>query len=242
MWQRTVFTSTLLVAGHLVLASSDDNSTAYLYLDNVPYLAATNNIVPMSLDALTAAFAQPNVSDTATFSGYDWTQPFPGTPTSGFAAHLHVAYDVPFPNTLVKQNASSAVSALTFSNPAGLMMQHRDDDDDDDDANGDATTKPMDASWYVCQHIWVSSSSSVADTTTTNKMDHHTCGFLGEECLADLRSNLTERWGHFDPNVPCSGQIFDLVPASCQSVWGLGRADIQGKQGLMSKTTERSLG
>lgn len=190
----------------LVRGVDDASSTmAYMYLDNVEFLAATNNIASLPLSRLTAGFAQPNLTDTATFEGYDWTQPYPSFKVDGFQAHIHVAYDVP-----LTQNSSSAVSALTFSNPSSMMQNA-------------TKSKMMDPSWFVCQHLFVSRVTSPSNY-------NHDCGFLGQQCVADIKSNLTKQWGHFDATVPCSGRVFDLVPKSCQDGFGLARAAIQGKQ------------
>lgn len=201
-----------LVLFTLVTATKaeSDQTLAYMYLDNVEYMAASNNIVPMSLSTLEEAFTQTKPSDSSGFSGYDWTQPFPGEVITGFDAHLRIAYDVPVPESVV-QNSTSTVTALTFSNPTSMMGE----------AN---VTKPMDPSWFICQHLFVSDRPDATGATD------HTCGFLPPTCLQDLKSGLTEDWGKLDPTTPCSGQVFDAVPLSCQDTLGVSRADVLGEE------------
>lgn len=195
---------------HTLLTKAEPNNTlAYIYLDNVEYLAASNNVAPMLLSTLEEAFVQTKPTDSAGFSGYDWTQPFPGVKVDGFDAHLRIAYDVPFPESVV-QNSTSAVTALTFSNPPSMMGETN-------------VTKPMDPSWFICQHLFVS------DKPDSTAAIDHTCGFLPPTCLQDLKSGLTEDWGKLDPTTPCPGQVFDAVPLSCQDALGVSRADVLGK-------------
>lgn len=193
----------------LLARGEPGQSVAYMYLDDVEYMAASSNVVPMSLSTLEEAFVQTKPSDSSGFSGYDWTQPFPGEAIDGFDAHLRIAYDVPVPDSVV-QNSTSTVTALTFSNPPSMMGETN-------------VTKPMDPSWFICQHLFVSEKPG-----TTGGIDHN-CGFLPPTCLQDLKSGLTEDWGKSDPSTPCSGQVFDAVPLSCQDALGVSRADVLGK-------------
>ncbi|KAK7697353.1 hypothetical protein SLS64_013651 [Diaporthe eres] len=145
-------------------------SVAYMYLDDVEYMAASSNVVPMSLSTLEDAFVQTKPSDSSGFSGYDWTQPFPGEAIDGFDARLRIAYDVPVPDSVV-QNSTSTVTALTFSNPPSMMGETN-------------VTKPMDPSWFICQHLFVSDKPG-----TTGGIDHN-CAWdatvLKDPAQADL--------------------------------------------------------
>jgi hypothetical protein len=48
----------------------------------------------------------------------------------------------------------------------------------------------MDPSWSICRHFLIG-------TPNVTSPDH-TCSFLGEQCLADLKGNLTQGWGTTD--------------------------------------------
>ncbi|KAJ4398158.1 hypothetical protein N0V85_006355 [Neurospora sp. IMI 360204] len=82
----------LLLFGHGNPALAEESTdTSYIYFDNTQYLAASSNVVPMSWSTLQAAFASPNRSDIASWTGLDWTKPYPGSPLSGFTTHLRIA-------------------------------------------------------------------------------------------------------------------------------------------------------
>lgn len=80
----------LLLFGHDYLAKAATD-TSYIYFDNIQYIANASNVVPMFMSILEAAFASPNRSDIANFTGLDWTKPYPGRSLSGFTVHLRIA-------------------------------------------------------------------------------------------------------------------------------------------------------
>ncbi|KAK1972909.1 hypothetical protein LY78DRAFT_675806 [Colletotrichum sublineola] len=194
----------LLFLSHVVDA---DEELSYIYYDNQEFLANASNVLKISWPEVKGALEHPDHEDTATYTGFDWTQPFPGSSIDGFKIHLRIANDVPWPETAA-HNQSTEVSALTFGIPDAMMNAAK------------GLPKPMDASWYVCQHYFV---SSLPDPTAP--MDHD-CGFLSTQCRADLDSSLTDRWFQEDPDVACSAFSLDAVPVSCQGSLGLIRADV----------------
>ncbi|KAJ4399153.1 hypothetical protein N0V85_006103 [Neurospora sp. IMI 360204] len=111
----------LLLFGHgnpcLAEATTD---TSYIYFDNTEYLVESSNVVQMSWSALEAAFASPNRSDIASFTGLDWTKPYPGSPLSGFTAHLRIADEVRFPPAVTEENVRTNVAALNFGIPPSM--------------------------------------------------------------------------------------------------------------------------
>ncbi|KAH8664682.1 hypothetical protein BX600DRAFT_437216 [Xylariales sp. PMI_506] len=198
-----------LLTSSVQAQSTATDATSNIYLDNGDYIANASNVVQISWPALEAGFSSPNETDSASFDGFDWTKPYPGTPLAGFAAHLRIADDVAWPDT-VGDNQTTAASAITYSVPSALM-------------GADGVPLSPDPSWYICQHYFV---STWPDPTLA--IDH-SCGFLTSQCLADLRSNLTEFWGlRGNPTIPCSGMVFDTVPATCQGALGLVTADVLG--------------
>ncbi|KAL3301791.1 hypothetical protein RB213_004930 [Colletotrichum asianum] len=200
----TYYSLLALLAATLVAA---DDFMPYVYFENQEFLANGSNLARMSWSEIDAAFQHPAHADVATFSGLDWTKPYPGSSVDGFEAHLRIANDVPWPDSFAK-NQSTEVTALTFGLPSALM-----------DA-GKGLPLPMDSSWFICRHYFVS-----ARPDPTEQIDHG-CGFLSEECRADMETSLTGNWFQEDPDVPCSALILDPVPVSCQDTLGLVRGDV----------------
>ena len=114
---------------------------------------------------------------------------------------------MPIPEDLV-QNATTAASSLTFGVPGALQ--------------GEA----MHASWYICRHIFISTSDTARDYT---KNRQGSCGFLSDECVADLRSSLTAGWGEESDEAMCSALTFDAIPESCVDSFVPARQDVIGK-------------
>ena len=189
---------------------ADNANTSYIALDNVEWLAASSNIIEMSWPVIQAAFQHPNRTDNASFSGRDWSKPYPGSKLDGFGVHLRIANDVPIPDGPAGKNLTTAVSAITYNIPPILMG-----------ANG--LPNPMDPSWYICQHYFISTRPD-----PTQPVDH-TCGSLPSQCLSDLKKALTADWAADDSGIPCSGYAFDLIPESCAQNLGAIRQDLLGK-------------
>jgi hypothetical protein len=182
---------------------------SYIYLDNTEYIANASNVVQASWTDLAVAFQTPNETNSAAYSGFDWTKPFPGTALDGFGAHLRIVDDIPFPNTTV-YDQHTEVAAITYSIPNSLM-------------GSDGVPLAMDSSWYICQHYFV---STLPDPT--QPIDN-SCGFLPKQCQADLKADLTASWGKLDPTIPCSGLAFDTISETCQESLGVVHADVLGK-------------
>ncbi|KAJ8058601.1 hypothetical protein OCU04_012778 [Sclerotinia nivalis] len=181
---------------------------SYVYLHNTDYIANASNVVEASWADLAVAFQTPSETNSAAYSGFDWTKPFPGTPLKGFGAHLRIVNDTPFSNTTV-YNQSTEVTAITSSIPDLLM-------------GSDGVPLDMDSSWYICQHYLV---STLPDPTHPND---ESCGFLPEQCQADLKADLTTPWGKLDLTIPCSGLALDTIPNSCEENLGMIHADVLG--------------
>lgn len=202
----------LLGLSQLGYAAVDANDVRMspIFADAIEFLPNVSNIVNVSYPTLQVAFKTPNLSDNASMTGFDWTEPFPGSKIDGHKAYMRVAYDVPIPEDIV-QNATTAVSSLTFSIPDSMMQKNKN------------LPKPMDPSWYICRHIFISTKPD--SSTPVN----HDCDFLGSKCQDDLRSSLTKTWMKEMPNVPCTGLGFDPLPKSCWDTFGYARADVMGR-------------
>ncbi|KAL0938162.1 uncharacterized protein CTRU02_207893 [Colletotrichum truncatum] len=196
----------LLAALAAVLAGANE-FTPYIYFENQEFLANKSNAARISWPDVEAAFQHPSTSDVSSYGGFDWTKPYPGSPIEGFQAHLRIAHDVPWPESVAKYR-STEVTALTFSVPEALMNTAK------------GVPKAIDPSWYICRHYFVSKRPD-----PTAQVDHD-CGFLSAECRADFEDSLTKGWFKEDPDVPCSALTFDPVPVSCQDTLGLIRGDV----------------
>jgi hypothetical protein len=210
----------LCFLGHGYTASASDSS--YIYFDNIQYLANASNVVQMSWSTLGAAFASPNLSDSAGFSGLDWTKPFPGSAISGFTTHLRIADDVPFPPAVTTENVVTNVAAISFGIPSSMKT------------NG--LPKTMDSSWYICQHYYV---STLPDPT---KDIAHDCSFLPTQCQMDLKTDLAQDWGAIESETGamCGGYALDTITASCQSTLGTVTADVLGKYKFRTRNITRN--
>jgi hypothetical protein len=133
-------------------------------------------------------------------------------------ARLRIAYDVPIPEDVV-HNSTTAVSSLSFSVPTVMMG-----------SNG--LPKPMEPSWTLCRHIYVSdkikATGKATGKATAKATTSDSCSFLPPACSKDVKDNLTKNWWKTDPNYPCSELGFDAIAESCQDTFGLARADVIG--------------
>lgn len=193
--------------------AQDPNSGPWtlVYEDNVEYVANGSNIITMSLPLLQTRLGAPNATDTADISGFDWTKPYPGSAIQGHVANLRVAYDVAAPEEVV-QDSTSTITSLTYSIPDSMV------DDGEDN--------PMDPSWYVCRHIFISSNPGITASASATSPFDHTCGFLGNQCLADLQETLTSQWGTYIPGYMCSSLTLEPIPESCWDTFGFARATV----------------
>jgi len=197
-----------LAVAHASTINANTQPFSLIYTDNQEYLADFGgNVNNISFPLLQQATLRPNATDNTTFTGYDWTAPYPGKAVAGHSVHLRTAYDIPLPDSVV-WNASTTVTSLTFGVPDALMAKP-------------GTPKAMDPSWYICRHIFVSA------LTNITKPDH-ACNFLGAQCKADLTTQLTGNWGVEDPSTMCAGLAFDSLPASCVNTFGIARMDVIG--------------
>ncbi|KAK2017154.1 hypothetical protein LZ32DRAFT_551605 [Colletotrichum eremochloae] len=199
----------ILVLAFHVASAVGVQETSYIYFDNTPYLANASNVVEVSWPSLQAAFSSPNRSDLADYRGFDWTQPYPGTTLPGFSAHLRIADELAFPNSVTTENVRTNVAAISYGIPPSLM-------------ESDGFPKSMDSSWYICQHYYV---STVPDPTEEVE---HDCSFLPTQCQQDLKSSLVKNWGTFESETGamCGANALELITPSCRDALGLVRADV----------------
>ncbi|GJC87011.1 hypothetical protein ColLi_09849 [Colletotrichum liriopes] len=182
-----------------------NDGMSWIYYDNIQYISNASNVVKIAWADVQPAFEKPAHTDTATYTGVDWTKPFPGESIDGFQAHLRIANDVPFPES-VEHGVFTELAAITYSLPESMTK--------------DGLPKAMDPSWYICQHYMV---TTKVDPT---KPVDHACGFLPDECRADLEASLAEEWGIHGLEGLCGRFALEYVPVSCQDYLGWITQDV----------------
>ncbi|OHE91816.1 hypothetical protein CORC01_12890 [Colletotrichum orchidophilum] len=152
---------------------------SWIPVDNDPFLRKKTNYAQIPWTDVQTAFKNTSRADVAIYPGVDWTKPLSSSPIDVFQAHLQIASDVPFPE--VKGGDSvTELTAITYSLPEVMMNK--------------GAPKAMDLSWGVCQHYFI---TNQVDPTVPVDND---CGFLPDDCRADLESSLTEEWGISEPS------------------------------------------
>lgn len=202
--------------GHGHPAKPAKNDTTYIYFDNIPYLANASNVIPMSWSTLEAAFADPIREDIATYTGLDWTKPYPGSPLPGFTTHVRIADHVRFPPAVTEENAVIDVAALSYGIPPSMRK-------------ADGLPKSMHPSWYICQHYYV---SDLPDPTSDIA---HDCSSLPSQCQHDLKAGMITNWGAFQDEtggIMCGDWALETITPSCQDTLGFVTADVAGKWSL----------
>ncbi|POR35822.1 Uncharacterized protein TPAR_03985 [Tolypocladium paradoxum] len=185
-----------------------------VYVDNVEFFVNASNIIYIPFANVSTAFNTPASVNKTSVPGFGWTKPFPGSSVKdGHEVHLTVAHDVPVPEHIV-QNSTTALSSLTFSIPGSM--------------SGKDGPLPMDPSWYICRHIFISTKPQARQAVERGD----NCGFLSDKCHADLRSSLTKNWGEADDLVMCSSLAFDPIPESCRDSYGHARQDVMGSNSI----------
>ncbi|KAK2033986.1 hypothetical protein LX32DRAFT_660138 [Colletotrichum zoysiae] len=226
IYGRLTTNSGILALASRFFSAVRAQETSYIHFDNSPYLANASNVVEFSWPSLKAALASPNRSDVASYNGFDWTQPYPGTPLSGFSTHLRIADDLAFPDSVTTENVRTNVASISYGIPPPLM-------------NSDGFPKGMDSSWYICQHYFV---STVPDPT---KEVDHDCSFLPKQCQQDLKSSLVKKWGTFmsETGAMCGANALELITPSCRDALGLVRADVLAwdASNLADRTTSKTV-
>ncbi|GKT61943.1 hypothetical protein ColTof3_09282 [Colletotrichum tofieldiae] len=200
-----------LALSSLFVNAETAQDTSYIYLDNTPYVASVSNVVEFSWPTLRDAFKSQNRSDVASYSGFDWTKPYPGTPLSGFSAHLRIADELAFPSSVTTEDVKTNVASISYGAPPSLM-------------DSDGFPAKMHSSWYICQHYYV---STVPDPTQEVE---HDCSFLPTQCQQDLKSSFVKKWGSFESETGsmCGGNALELITPSCRDALGLVTADVLG--------------
>ena len=185
------------------------NSSTHLslvYADNIEFFPNVSNIILIP----DTSFGDTTSKYSTSTTGYDWTKPFPGVAITGHEVHLYMTQDVPIPETIV-QNSTTTISSLTFSVPESMSKPY-------------FAFEPMDPSWYICRHIFISTKEQARRAVGEGKG----CGFLGDSCHADLIESLTKDWGLADDSAMCSALGFDPIPESCWDSFGHARQDVIG--------------
>lgn len=208
--------SVLALSSSGVQADNHDE-VAYIYFDNITYLANSSNVFKIAWQPLEKAFQAPNQSDRAVWEGFDWTKPYPGSPLAGFTTHLRIADDIPvgLPDDYVPlfptedSKVVTNVASLTFAVPPSLV-------------GPEGLRKEMDPSWEICQHYYV---SSVPDASHGVQ---HDCAFLPEQCRTDLISGVVDKWGEYyeELGAMCGDIAFGSIPSSCQDALGYITSDV----------------
>jgi len=171
--------------------------TAEIFFDNSLF---HSGYALVEFEPLKDGHTNPDLSDTAEYEGYDWTQEFPSSKLGDFKAHLRVVDNVPFledssdgelvPSTTNK----TAVSTVTYNLPQSLM-------------DGDKV-KPVHPSWLICRQIWIA-------TKPGNTQGDHQCGFIRDQCRKDWTEQLTRNWVSGDEVGRCTAHYVYSPPKSC---------------------------
>lgn len=186
-------------------------ANSLIYVDYFDLFPNSTNIIGVPYGDVSKSFATPVSSKSAKISGYDWTQPFPGSKTDGHGVYLTVGKEMPLSEEIV-EDATTVLSSLTFGAPDSLMSGGH--------------PKAMDPSWYICRHVFISTSPQAKKAVDGGD---NTCSFLSKDCAKDLATSLAKDWGAADDSTMCSAFIFDMIPDSCFDSFGKSRQDVMGK-------------
>jgi hypothetical protein len=178
-----------------------------VYIDYGEFFMNSSNILAVPYENVTAAFKTPVAINSTAIDGFDWTQPYPGSPRDGHTACLEIAQEMPLDASIV-ENATTVLSSLTFGIPESM--------------SSGGLPLPMDPSWYICRHVFISTKSEAKTAVDGGSK----CDFLSQECQADLKTSLTQDWGKAADGTMCSALGFDAIPPSCQDSFGFARQDV----------------
>ncbi|KAH6714317.1 hypothetical protein BKA61DRAFT_481645, partial [Leptodontidium sp. MPI-SDFR-AT-0119] len=178
------------------------------YLTDGQFFMNGSNIVTGDWTNFSAAFVNPVATHATPITGYDWTKTFPGSALSGHTVNLTIAHEMHISADVV-EDSTTVLSSLTFGTPASIMADT-------------AQPKAMDASWYVCRHVFIST-----DPAVKQKVDGGAgTSLLPAACQTDLKMSLTQDWGTLDATYMCGALAFDSIPASCVASFGFSRQDV----------------
>ncbi|UKZ46014.1 hypothetical protein TrVGV298_000211 [Trichoderma virens] len=187
---------------------SAQNNVSSVYLDNVDFFINTSNMVNLSWPDVSEAFAKPLMLNSFPISGYDWTQPYPGKGlVDGHGVRLSITDDFTIDDRRDVENSTTILTSLTFSIPEHMRR------------NGKAL--PMDPSWYICRHIFISTNPEAKKSADRGK-----CGTITQECANDLAADLTWDWGYANDDSMCSQRIGHPIPNNCVGSLGYSIQDI----------------
>jgi hypothetical protein len=178
-----------------------------IFIDYGEFFMNGSNILSVPYQNVTAAFTTPVAINSTTVNGFDWTQPYPGSSKDGHTVYLKVAQEMALPESIV-ENATTVLSSLTFGIPDSMISGSQ--------------PLAMDASWYICRHVFISTKPEVKLAVDGGS----NCGFLSNTCQADLKASLTRDWGNAADGTMCSALGFDPIPPSCQDSFGFARQDV----------------
>ncbi|KAK1239407.1 hypothetical protein MKX07_008895 [Trichoderma sp. CBMAI-0711] len=177
------------------------------FLDNGEFFMDQGNVIQMNWPNVSDAFTKPVAMASASFSGWDWTRPWPGGDVvDGHSVHLIVAPEV-LTDPAVVVDATTVLSSLTFGIPDSMMSGKK--------------ALPMDPSWYICRHVFITTKPEAKKSADEGE----SCGFLEQACLDDLTTLLASGWGTADNNTMCAQLTFDPIPKSCGDSFGYARQD-----------------
>ncbi|KAL7902431.1 hypothetical protein HDV63DRAFT_410161 [Trichoderma sp. SZMC 28014] len=178
-----------------------------IYIDYGEFFLNHSNILTVPYDSILTAFKTPVTINSSAIEGYDWTQSYPGSHTHGHMAYLDVSLEMPLPASVV-ENATTVLSSLTFEIPDSMQSGGR--------------ALPMDPSWYICRHIFISTKPEVKQAVKGDGK----CNFLPHTCQVDLKTSLTQNWGKADNDTMCSALGLSAIPPSCRDTFGFARQDV----------------
>ncbi|KAH9203510.1 hypothetical protein DL95DRAFT_418984 [Leptodontidium sp. 2 PMI_412] len=117
------------------------------YLTDGQFFMNGSNIISGNWNNISNTFLTPVATHSTPITGYDWTKPFLGSALSGYNVNLTISQEMHISEDIV-EDATTVLSSLTFGTPESIMLDQ-------------AQPKPMDQSWFVCHHVFISTKSEV---------------------------------------------------------------------------------
>lgn len=178
-----------------------------IFVDYVEFFMSGSNLIEVPYDDVKDAFEKHVAASSQGLSGFDWTHPYPGSPIDGHKVYLEIAREMNLSPSIV-ENATTVLSSLTFDIPDSMR----------------AGSQPlnMDPSWYICQHIFISTSMKAKESVDGGE----NCNFLSQQCKSDLTDILTTTWGKEANGTMCAALSLDPIPQSCEDSFGFARQNV----------------
>lgn len=189
-----------------------------IFVDYVEFFMNGSNVIEVPYDDVKDAFENQVAASSQGLSGFDWTHPYPGSPIDGHKVYLEIAREMHMSPSIV-ENSTTVLSSLTFDIP--------------DSMRAGSLPLNMDPSWFICQHIFISTSEQARDPVDRGE----NCGYLSEQCKSDLTDTLTKTWGNEANGTMCAALGFDPIPPSCEDSFGFARQDVLSfDEGVLANT------